>query len=52
MAKYLCDSVVNHLLVRQITLVAHEELVHTFSRVAIDLLQPLLDVVEGVWPTG
>ena len=45
---YLCDLVVNHLLVRHIALVAHEQLVHAFGGVTINLLQPLLDVVEGV----
>ena len=45
---YLCDCVLNHLLVRHIALVADQELIDTLSGVSVDLLQPLLDVVEGV----
>lgn len=47
-AAYLGDCVLNDLLVGHITLVAHEELVDTLGGVAVDLLKPLLDVVEGV----
>lgn len=45
---YLCDCVLHDLLVRHIALVADQELVHTFRRVSVDLLQPLLDIVEAV----
>lgn len=45
---YLCDVVVHDLLVGHIALVAHEELVHALGSVAVNLLQPLLDVVEAV----
>jgi hypothetical protein len=45
---HLCDVVVNDLLVGHIALVAHEELVHALGSVAVNLLQPLLDVVEAV----
>ena len=45
---YLCDVVVHDLLVSHIALVTHEELVNTLGGVAVDLLQPLLDVVEAV----
>ena len=44
----LCDRVLNNLLVRHVALVAHQQLVHTLCSVAVDLLQPLLDVVETV----
>lgn len=44
----LSDSVFHHLLVGQITLVAHEEFVNSLAGIAINLLQPLLDVGEGV----
>ena len=47
-ATYLCDVVVNDLLVGHIALVAHEELVDALRSVAVNLLQPLLDVVETV----
>ncbi len=43
---YLCNSVLDDFLIRHIALVAYEQLVDTFSRVAVDLLEPLLDVVE------
>jgi len=45
---HLRHCVLHHLLVRHITLVTHEQLVHTLRGVAVDLLQPLLDVVEAV----
>lgn len=45
---YLCDVVVNDLLVSHIALVAHKELVDALCSVAVNLLQPLLDVVEAV----
>ena len=45
---YLCNVVVYDLLVGHIALVAHEELVDALGSVAVNLLQPLLDVVEAV----
>lgn len=45
---YLCYGVLNNLLVRHIGLVAHQELVDALGGVSVDLLQPLLDVVERV----
>ena len=45
---YLCDCVLNNLLIRHIALVADKELVDALSGVAVNLLQPLLHVVEGV----
>ena len=44
----LCDLVINHFFVRHIALVAYEQLVHAFGSVTVDLLQPLLDIIEGV----
>lgn len=38
--------VVHHLLDGQITFVAYEQFVDVLARVALDLLEPLLDVVE------
>lgn len=43
---YLCDVVLNDLLVSHIALVADEKLVNALGSVAVNLLQPLLDVVE------
>ncbi len=45
---YLGDSVLDNLLIRHIALVADKELVDTLGRIAVNLLQPLLDVVERV----
>ena len=45
---YLCNGVLDDLLIRHITLVAHQQLVHTLCSVAIDLLKPLLDIVERI----
>jgi hypothetical protein len=44
----LGNCVLHNLLVRHIALVTDQQLVHTLGGVAIDLLEPLLDVVEGV----
>ena len=44
----LRDGVFDHLLVCHITLVADEQLVDSLRGVAVDLLKPLLDVVEAV----
>ena len=44
----LCNGVFNGPLVSHIALVADEQLVHTLSSVSVNLLQPLLDVVERV----
>ena len=48
MITYLGNCVLNDLLVRHIALVAYEKLVDALGGVAVDLLQPLLDVVEAV----
>lgn len=48
MQTYLGDCVLHDLLVRHIALVAHEELVDALGGVSVDLLEPLLDVVERV----
>lgn len=45
---YLGDGVLHDLLVSHIALVAYEQLVDSVCGVSVDLLQPLLDVVEGV----
>ena len=45
---YLGDCVLDDLLVRHIALVAHQQLVDTHGGIAVDLLQPLLHVVEAV----
>jgi hypothetical protein len=43
---YLCHCVLNHLLIRHIALVADQEFVNPFCGVSVNLLQPLLDIVE------
>lgn len=45
---HLCDRVLDHLLIRHIALVAYEQLVDAFGSVSVNLLQPLLNVVEAV----
>ena len=45
---YLCHSVFYDLLIRHIALVADQQLVHTLCRIAIDLLKPLLHIIEGI----
>lgn len=45
---YLCNRVLDDLLVRHIALVAYKQLVDALSSVSVNLLQPLLDVVEAV----
>ena len=45
---YLGHGVLDNLLVLHIALVADEQLVHALRGITVDLLQPLLDVVEGV----
>jgi len=45
---YLGHGVLNHLLVLHITLVADEQFVHALGSISVNLLKPLLDVVEGV----
>jgi hypothetical protein len=45
---YLCDCVIDHLLIRHIALVAYKQLVDALGGVAVNFLQPLLDVVERV----
>lgn len=43
---YFRDGVFDNLLVRHIALVSYKQLVDTLCGIAIDLLKPLLDVVE------
>ena len=43
---YLGCSVIDNLLCSQVALVSNEKLVHIFAGIAIDFLQPLLDIVE------
>jgi len=43
---YLRRCVVNDLLGRQVALVPNEQFVHTLTRVTVDLLKPLFDVIE------
>lgn len=45
---YLRDAVLHNLLAGQVRLVANKELVNTLGRIAVDLLEPLLDVRESV----
>lgn len=45
---YLCDSVLNNLLVSHIALVTDEQLVDALCGVSVNFLEPLLHVVEGV----
>ena len=43
---YLGCCVIDNLLCSQVALVSDEKLVHIFAGIAIDFLQPLLDIVE------
>ena len=43
---HLSCGVIDNLLRSQVTLVSDEKLVHIFTGIAIDFLQPLLDIVE------
>jgi hypothetical protein len=45
---HLCYRVLDNLLVRHIGLVAHQQLVDALGGVSVNLLQPLLHVVERV----
>jgi hypothetical protein len=45
---HLGHRVLDHFLAGQIALVTNEQLVHALNGVTVDLLQPLLDVGEGV----
>lgn len=45
---YLGDSVLDHLLVGQIALVANQQLVDTLRGITVNLGKPLLDVREGI----
>ena len=45
---YLGDGVLDNLLVGHIALVTDEKLVDALGGVAVNLLQPLLDVVERI----
>lgn len=48
LSAHLCHSIVDDLLVGHIALVPDEQLVDAFGGVSVDLLKPLLHVVEGV----
>ena len=43
---HLCGGVIYHFFGSQITFISDEELVDVLARVSVDLLQPLLHVVE------
>ena len=45
---HLCNRVVHDLLIRHIALVSYKQLVYALCSVAIDLLKPLLDIIERV----
>ena len=45
---YLCDTILNNLLARQIGFIANEELVDALRGISVNLLEPLLDVREGI----
>ena len=45
---HLRDAVLHNLLAGQVRLVANKELVNTLGRIAVDLLEPLLDIREGI----
>lgn len=45
---YLRNCVLHDLLVRHIALVAYEQFVDTLCGISVDLLEPLLDVIERV----
>lgn len=45
---YLASRVINDSLIGHIALVAYEELVDALGRIAIDLSEPLLDILEGL----
>jgi len=45
----LCNAILNDLLAGQIGLVPNEKFIHAFGGITVDLLEPLLDVGEGVW---
>jgi hypothetical protein len=45
---HLRDRVLDHFLVCHIALVAHQQLVDALGRISVNLLQPLLHVVERV----
>ena len=45
---HLCHRVLHDLFILHITLVTHKQLVDTLGGIAIDLLEPLLHIVEGI----
>lgn len=45
---YLGNCVLHNFLVRHIALVAYEQLVDTLCSISVNLLKPLLNVVEGI----
>ena len=48
----LSNAVFNDLLVGQVGFVPNEELIYAFGGITVNLLEPLLDVGEGVWIDG
>jgi hypothetical protein len=46
---YLGDTILDNLLASEIGLVANQQLVDTLRCVAVDLLEPLLDIGEGIF---
>ena len=46
---HLCNAIFDDLLAGQIGFVPNEELIHAFGGITVNLLEPLLDVGEGVW---
>jgi hypothetical protein len=45
---YFRHTVFDHLLAGQIGLVTNEQLVYSLRSITVDLLEPLLDIREGV----
>ena len=48
MTLYLCNSIFNDFFITHIGLVSHEELIDAFSCITINLLKPLLDIIEWI----
>ena len=46
---HLRHAVFHNLLAGQVRLVADKQLIHAFGSIAVNLLQPLLDIREGVY---
>lgn len=48
---YLCGCIIDNFFRRQVALVSDKQLVHVLTRVPVDFLQPLLDVIERILET-